>query len=228
MKLMNKFKEILKKLCPPFLWDFLKKSSKSDQILLDSRRIHQILFYEEIISKIRKLDGCIVECGVGYGRSAFIIAEIIQIYRKNVDFYLFDTFSGFPMLETRDKEVKNIYEGYYNAPLEDVKKFFFNSKISQNINIIFNKGDIKKKLVNFNSKISLLHLDLDILSSYDFALGKLVNNIQKGGIIIIDEYDSKKWFNIKECVDHHLKKEDFEKVISKFSLFNRVYFIKKY
>ncbi len=219
---------VIKKIFDKLGFGIFKKSSKSDQIPLVSRRIHQILFYDEIIKKIRKLDGCIVECGVGFGRSAFIIAEILQIYRKNADFYLFDTFSGFPKLETEDKEVKNIYEGYYNAPLDDVKKFFFNSKISQNINIIFKKGDIKKKLDIFNPKISLLHLDLDIVSSYDFALGKLVNNIQKGGIVIIDEYNSKKWFNIKECVDRHLKKEDFEKVISKFSLFNRVYFIKKY
>lgn len=220
-------KKLINKILSKSGFIITKAFDKSNSVPMDSRRIHQILFYNQIIRKIKHLDGSIVECGVGFGRSSLIIAEIIQIYRKNINFYLFDTFEGFPKLDDQDKEIKNINKGYYYAPLDKVKKFFFNSKLSSNINLIFKKGDIKNTLDNFNSKISLLHLDLDIYSSYDFALKKLLKNVEKDGIIIIDEYNSSKWFNIKECVDNHLNHNDYEKINSEFILFDRVYFIKK-
>ena len=72
---------------------------------LTSRRIHQLLFYNEIVNKVKHLEGCFVECGVGWGRSALMIAELINLFDKDKKFYLFDTFTGFPELSEKDQEV---------------------------------------------------------------------------------------------------------------------------
>ena len=67
---------------------------------------------------------------------------------------------------------------------------------------------------------------MDIYSSYEFALKNLIKNVVKGGAVIIDEYNSKKWSNIRQLVDLYLPNEKFGFFKSNFPLFNRVYFIK--
>ena len=79
---------------------------------------------------------------------------------------------------------------------------------------------------DFNSEICLLNLDLDIHSSYKFALEQIVKNVVKGGVIIIDEYNSKKWSNIKSLVNEYLDNKNFKFFKSSYTLFNRVYFVK--
>ena len=44
---------------------------------------------------------------------------------------------------------------------------------------------------DFKNKVCLINLDLDIYSSYEFAINQIVKNVVKGGVIIIDEYNSK-------------------------------------
>tara|TARA_B100000925_G_C22001452_1_gene471518 strand:- start:1017 stop:1655 length:639 start_codon:yes stop_codon:yes gene_type:complete len=210
------------------LLDFIKKKNKKKELPLPllSNRIHQILFYNEVIIKTQNLDGAIIECGVGWGRSAFLISEISGIFNLNKKILLCDTYGGFPELSQKDREIPGIKKGYYNAPIEHVKNYFDNSKITNKKNIEYVIGDIKESLKNFDDKICLLNLDMDIYSSYEFALKNLIKNVVKGGAVIIDEYNSKKWSNIRQLVDLYLPNEKFGFFKSNFPLFNRVYFIK--
>jgi hypothetical protein len=57
------------------------------------------------------------------------------------------------------------------------------------------KGDVKKTIPNLikqqpHLKISLLHLDMDIYEPTKFVLNKLFSYVVKGGIILIDDYNS--------------------------------------
>ena len=203
-----------------------KLKKKELPVPLISRKIHQILFYNEIFTKIKNLQGDIVECGVGWGRSALLLSEISEIYNLNKKIYLCDTFKGFPDLSQKDKEISGIHKGYYNAPLNSIEKYFINSKLSSTENIEYLIGDIKKTMKDFKNKVCLLNLDLDIYSSYEFAINQIVKNVVKGGVIIIDEYNSKKWSNIKSLVDEHLETKKFKCFKSLYPLFNRVYFVK--
>lgn len=53
-----------------------QKKRKAQPVPLDNKRIHQTLFYCDALNKIKGIDGDIVECGTGFGRSAFIIGEL--------------------------------------------------------------------------------------------------------------------------------------------------------
>lgn len=202
----------------------LKK--KEHPVPLLSNNIHKVLFFNEIINKTKNLEGKIIECGVGWGRSAFIISELSFIHNLNKKIILCDTYDGFPELSEKDMEIAGIFKGYYRAPKLSVSEYFKNSKMSDFTNIEYKIGDIKETLKNFNDDISLLNLDLDIYSSYDFALSNLLNKVVSGGAIIIDEYNSKKWSNIKDLVDKYMNNKNYKLYKSNFSKFNRVYFIK--
>lgn len=202
----------------------LKKKERA--IPFRSNIIHKVLFFNEIIKKIENIEGKIVECGVGWGRSAFIISELSSIYNLNKKIILCDTFEGFPELSKKDMEIDGIFKGYYKAPKPSVDEYFKNSEMSDLTNIEYKVGDIKVTLKNFNEDISLLNLDLDIYSSYDFALSNLLDKVVSGGAIVVDEYNSKKWANIKNLVDKYMNNKNYKFYKSNFSKFNRVYFIK--
>ena len=121
-----------------------------------AHHVIQILFYNEIIIKIQNLNGTIVECGVGWGRSAFLISEISEIFNLNKKILLCDTYDGFPELSQKDREIPGINKGYYNAPIEHVKNYFDNLKITNKKNIEYIIGDIKETLKNYLEDIFTL------------------------------------------------------------------------
>ena len=90
--------------------------------------------------------------------------------------------------------------------LNELKEIIEKKKI-HNFELI--QGDVIKTIPTFiqkneRIKISLLHLDMDIYKPTKFILEKLVNKIVKGGIILIDDYNSV--YGATKAVDEFLKK----------------------
>ena len=141
--------------------------------------------------------------------------------------YACDTFTGFPSLSNEDLlPNKKIWKGYYAVDLDYVKKYLTKSNFKNLEKIKFIKGDIKETLKNFDDKLSLIHLDVDIYSSYEFSLNKLYENLVPKGIIMIDEYESVKWSNLKGLIQNFCEKNNLTLVKSDFKEFDRVYLVK--
>ena len=66
------------------------------QILITKRQISNILFYGEMFDRIRSVDGCIVECGVGKGRSFLYLNHLAESEGKERRVWGCDSFEGFP------------------------------------------------------------------------------------------------------------------------------------
>ena len=218
--IINQIKKIIKK--------FVDKDYESNPILFTKKTISQVSYYRDIVDKIKNLDGDFIECGVGKGRSLFIISCLFENLCPSKKIYACDTFSGFPDLQKSDYlPNKNIWKGYYSVNLDYVKKYLRKSKFNKIENINFIQGDIKKTLENFKHKLSLIHLDVDIYSSYEFSLYTLCENLVPKGIIMIDEYESEKWSNIKDLVDRFCEKKNFKLERSIHKDFDRIFLTKK-
>ena len=171
-------------------------------------RLNKILNHYELIKKIKKIQGAIVELGVFKGISLIRIAQIRDTLKIKKKIYGFDTFEGFPVADksdTYDKAFPKSFAKTAGKPitinrLEKILK----KKQLKNIELV--KGDIFKtlKILKKNkTKISLLHLDMDLEKATFFALNLLYKNMTKGGIIIFDDY--KIHPGIKKAVDKVLK-----------------------
>ena len=172
----------------------------------------------------KKIDGDLVECGTWLGGNLIIFDKLRKKYRSNKKIYGYDTFEGFPEPGHRDitvdnNSMKDRYEKYkikkdssnWNyCSLDDVKKNFQDYKIDiENLKLI--KGKVENTLLdpkNIPDQISILKLDTCLYESTKTELEILFPRLQKGGILIIDNYSN---FNgVKEAVIKYFEKKNFE------------------
>jgi len=189
MKSVSKFKNVSNN----DIWN----SENIYHLKTDTSRISKLIYHYEIYKKIISLPGDVVECGVFKGISLTRFLTFREILENNNSRKIngFDVFGKFPKPNNQgDKSFlksweKNAGDGIDAQELNDIlleKKF---------LNFELVKGDVKKTIPNLikeqpHLKISLLHLDMDIYEPTKFVLNKLFSYVVKGGIILIDDYNS--------------------------------------
>jgi len=174
-------------------------------------------------SKINKVEGDIVECGVW--RGGFLIFLSYMFQDRNI--WACDSYEGFQPLETAkhayDKErhtpsYSHCSLGPIGISLEEVQQHFKTYGLGNDPRIKFLKGFVKDTLPTSGiEKIALLRIDVDAYSATLETLEELYDKVQPGGYIIFDDsclyeaIDAIKTFfrqrNIKEYLLHPLTDE---------------------
>lgn len=171
-------------------------------LFMNSKDIARILFMNNLYNQILDVPGVIMEFGVKWGGNLSLLSSLRGCYepynvrRKVIGF---DTFEGFPSIDTKDGNAPLIgvgnlalpqrYEEYLSAimefqektqPLSHVKKY----------EVI--KGDACKKVeeyLNDNPEtiISLAYFDFDIYEPTKVVLELIKDRLTKGSVIGFDE-----------------------------------------
>ena len=199
---------------------------------IDLINIHgqRFVYFYELARKIDDIQGNIVECGVGWGRSLYAFSLFESILNKGRHIYGFDSFEGFPEPSKEDEpERYGIKKGRYSTNQESVIKHLTNSGISKDFiekKVTLVKGFFESTLNQYdNGSIALLHLDVDLYQSYKDCLEYLYPLVAKGGIIAFDEYHkTQKYSGCKKAVNEFFKGK--EKII-KSNIIDRYYLIKE-
>jgi hypothetical protein len=195
----------------------------------DTSRIGKFIYHYEIYKKIIDIPGDILEFGVFKGASLSKLLAFRKILenqdsRKIVGF---DDFGSFTVKGSNEdkkfaKEFNKVLgKGSSKEVLEE------NLKKNGHRNFELIKGDVVKTLPlylkkNKGFKISLLHLDLDILRPTKFVLEQLFNRMQKNGIILIDDYGE--IHGATKAIDDFFKNKKLK--IEKLTYYKRPSFIK--
>lgn len=154
----------------------------------------EINILRELLNKIRNIDGEIVEIGVYAGGTAIIIREEI----KDKELYLFDTYSGFPDILTKD-DPKSYFVGDCSCPKKNVENLMKKEKNVFIVDGIFpNTADIIK-----NKKFAFAHIDTDIYQSTKDSLEYIYPRMNTNGVILIHDYPAHD--GVKKAVDDFLK-----------------------
>lgn len=171
-----------------------------------------------------KIKGDIVECGVWRGGMMQIVARTSLAERQknpNIDLrdlWLFDTFDGMPT-PTHDHD-RDMYKsehaiiklrrepkiGFNGEPtiwcfadLTDVQRGMSSTQYDQS-RIHYEKGMVESTLANPPlEQIAILRIDTDWYSSTKLALKNLFSLVSRGGLIILDDYES--WEGARMAVD---------------------------
>jgi O-methyltransferase len=180
-----------------------------------------------LVEKFRTLSGCVIECGVWRGG---MIASISEVLGNDRRYYLFDSFEGLPQA----KEVDGIEANKWQAD-KNSSSYFDNCKAEMwyaesamklagqnNYSII--KGWFSETLPGFKteSPIAILRLDGDWYDSTIECLNILFPLVEKGGVVIIDDYYA--WDGCSRAVHDYLSKNNLEHKIRSFN--NISYIIK--
>lgn len=198
------------------LIQLVKPFSMSDNI-----RLVELINSVNYIIK-NKIMGDYVECGVWKGANLVLMQKLLE--RNNIDnvkVYGYDTFEGMSkpskydydlwgnkaedlMKKTKKKEGRGIWAF---SSLETVKLNIENSvNYKENINLI--KGMVENTLVleeNLPKKISILRLDTDFYESTKIELEILFPLLEKGGVLIIDDYGHFK--GARKAVDEYFENQ---------------------
>ncbi len=163
------------------------------------------------------IPGAIVECGVWRGGSMMVaLATLKALGQTDRDIYLFDTFEGLPepdaevdvdmfgnkaidgwIPQSRGKKMSN----WAYASLEDVKTNI--ASVGYPIEKIhFVKGMVEDTVPGIcPDSIALLRLDTDFYSSTRHEMKYLYPNLQKGGVLIVDDYGH--FLGVRRAVDEY-------------------------
>jgi hypothetical protein len=186
--------------------------------------------------KFKKINGDIVECGTYKGGVAILVYEILKTLKLKKKILLFDTFNGMARPTRYDRKSKypnlslikkwenlktddNIGSNWVNSSLDEVKNNIKTLlKIKTLKNFSFFKGKVEDTLkFKIKNKISILRIDLDLYSPTKTCLEKLYTNVEKGGLIIFDDYES--FLGQKKAVDNFFSKINIPITFGKKSAF---------
>ena len=173
------------------------------------------------------IDGSFVECGVWKGGSSLLIANFLSNHNANErKLYMYDTFEG--MSEPTENDVQ--YDGQFAGDMlkrgevicyssfDEVAKTMHNSAFT-NYEMI--KGKVEDTIPGtLPQKIALLRLDTDWYESTKHELEHLFPLVEKGGIVIIDDYGW--WEGAKKAVDEYILKNNIKIFLSRVDYTCRV------
>ncbi|WP_299290906.1 TylF/MycF/NovP-related O-methyltransferase [Nitrosopumilus sp.] len=161
----------------------------------------------EIFKKMMHVNGSIIECGVLHGGGLFTWAKLSSILeptnhvRKIIGF---DTFEGFPSIDSKDKKTgdsshfkKGALTGSTLKEISQATKLFdLNRPIPHIPKIELIKGDMVKTAPKYLEKnphlvVSLLYLDVDLYEPTKAALETFIPRMPKGSIIVFDQLNAK-------------------------------------
>ena len=191
----------------------------------DVTRVQKSIAQYEIYKKIINIPGALLELGVYKGCSLIRFA----IFRKILEncysrrFYGFDTFGKFPIENVQNPNDLGFVEKFTRGGGDSIsiKKLeaILHKKKIDNIQLI--QGNIFNSLPKFlennkELKIALLHLDMDTYEPTNFALSQLLERMVKGGVIVVDDYNSV--FGATKALDEFCEQNGFK--IKKLSHYN--------
>ena len=195
----------------------------SDEFSMGGKHRMYVLSQAIFNSKINKIEGDFIECGVWRGGNILLFKLLGDFYNLNKYTYAYDTFDGMTLPEDVDVDLKG------NSASELMKKIAKDEKdnnkwcysgideVKNNIlkysnlnNINFIKGPVEQTLLsekNLPKKISVLRIDTDFYSSTKIELEILYPRLQSGGVLIIDDYGH--WAGSRKAVDEYFTKKDW-------------------
>tara|TARA_B100000902_G_C26840550_1_gene683199 strand:+ start:28 stop:660 length:633 start_codon:yes stop_codon:yes gene_type:complete len=159
----------------------------------DPSRLKKFIYHYEIFKMTKNLKGSVVECGVFKGNSLIRFLTYNSLFKnKNKNFFAFDTFAKFP--NSNFHSDKKFIDKWSSIAGQSIKKNelnkILNRKKFKNVKLV--EGNIfktlKKVSTKYIKKISFLHLDLDTYDPTYYALNILYKKVEKGGVILIDDY----------------------------------------
>lgn len=161
-------------------------------------RLNKMLAHYELYKSIVGIPGHVFELGVYKGASLVRLATYRDALENNYSRKIvgFDAFGEFPTegLKVKDDlEFIDKFQGLGGFGLEEEEvNSLLKLKGFDNIELI--KGNVFDTLPSYlqkhpETRLSFLHLDMDVKEPTDFALEELYDRVVPGGLIIFDDYN---------------------------------------
>ncbi len=201
-------------------------------LMMSTNAIKKVLQFKWALE--RDVEGDIVECGVGYGRTLLIIHELVKYLGLKKHIWGFDSFQGFPPPTAEDLSLRNPRAGEFSCSLSSVKGYLKNvglteKELEEDITLVPGFFPDSFRAVNVR-KISFLNLDVDLYQSYKSCLEEFYEKLSPGGVIIFDEYkneiEARNFPGASRAIDDFFDQHGIKNAVVKDCNFWKYYHIK--
>jgi O-methyltransferase len=172
----------------------------------------------DLLERSNKLPGDIAECGVFQGATLVPLTHYMNLLKDTRQIYGFDSFEGFG--KAAEVESETDLTGHIDIEtvmFEQTSIGLIQNKLrltqtnTNRLNLV--KGYFENSLPTYNThNYSFVHLDCDLASSYLTCLEFFFPRMNKGGIILFDEYLDPIYTSATETIDTYFA-DKFEKPI---------------
>ena len=188
----------------------------------------RLFHFQQMLAELDDVEGRIVECGVGPGRSIFAFSMICQHLSRSRKIFGFDTFQGIPPPTAEDGDENSHKTGWWCHSLHNVVELLkYNGLAAEFIDdmVSFVPGRFDETLPRYDGEpIALLHLDIDFYQSYVDALDNLWPFVAVGGKVAFDEYKKPQFPGATKAVDEFFQGRS-EKPVK--SAYTNLYYVTK-
>ena len=171
--------------------------------------IPKLLYYAnlDLCNTFKSIPGAVVECGTWKGG---MIAGMAHVVGPDRCYYLFDSFEGLPDATENDGIPAFNYQKNTNSPwyhnncTASQQSAIDAMKLTGAKDVTIIKGWFNETLQNYNfdSGIAILRMDADWYDSTLTILNAFFPLVNKGGVIIIDDYYT--WEGCSKAVHDYL------------------------
>ena len=190
-------------------------NSVQEYTMTSVERLNGLLSAVDYITD-NKIEGDYVECGVWRGGSTMAAAlRLIERKQSHRKLYLYDTFEGMPAptrydFSKRSGEAQKKFEqvkisemssDWCYADIQDVKRNMALTRYPID-KVTFVRGKVEDTVPQqIPSKIAILRLDTDWYASTKHEMEHLFPILEKGGVLIIDDYGH--WEGCRKAIDEY-------------------------
>ena len=170
--------------------------------------LDRYLYFNDMVERVRDVNGDIVECGVSIGHGALLFTLFSDYIGRPRTYYGFDSFEGFPDPVEQDETTPIKGKGFWASPPDTVLRVLRDGRLKEAVirdRIRLVKGWFDKTLPLYEGRIALLHLDCDLYESYKLALETLYPRVEAGGVIMFDEYGDERWPGASKAIDEFFR-----------------------
>lgn len=165
-----------------------------------------------MLQQCLNLEGDAAECGVAFGRTAFVLDPVLLAAGKKL--LAFDTFSGLPYNDS----IKSPHQCKQGEFAKHGEEFFMTFNTLKQTSIQPVRGLVEETLIQFSSrKFCFVWLDMDLYVPTSFAYKFFEDRIVKGGIIGFHDYQFIRCPGVEIVVDKEVDYSKFEKIFLKDS-----------
>jgi O-methyltransferase len=176
---------------------------------LVKKNLARSLHFQHLADLIEDVPGDIVECGVGAGKTLFVLGILSEGGTHVRRVWAFDSFQGLPAAGQEDepeRAPKRFRAGKLSTSEETVRTRLTSYGMPRKTldRIAFVPGFFPHSFSTYaGGPIALLHLDVDLYQSYKDCLEFFEPMVVPGGVVAFDEYESSNWPGAKRAIDEY-------------------------
>lgn len=141
-----------------------------------------------------RISGAVAELGVFRGD----FAKLINRAFPDKKLYLFDSFEGFDIDDINiDEKIGNLRE---KDKFSDTSERVVLNKMKYPENCIIKKGFFPESYVGINEKFAFVSIDFDLYKPVYDGIKLVWDNMEKGGVIMIHDYNNTNYPGVKKAV----------------------------